>query len=96
VQDSKAARSFDCLRARSYGRAVRFAVGAVLLLVTGCGGGGDDRCATPRTATPIDPATTGAITGTVTFEGTPPAMGRAPSDRRVREPPLRPRPRPVI
>lgn len=74
MQDSKATRSIDGARTRSYGRAVRFAIGAFLLLVTGCGGGGDDRCATPRTATPIDPATAGAITGTVTFDGPPPAM----------------------
>ena len=74
MQDSKATRSIDGARTRSYGRAVRFAIGAFLLLVTGCGGGGDGRCATPRTATPIDPATAGAITGTVTFDGAPPAM----------------------
>jgi plastocyanin len=67
-------RSIDWSRTRSYGRAVRLALCALLLLVIGCGGGGDGRCATPRTATPIDPATTGAITGTVTFEGTPPGM----------------------
>ena len=46
----------------------------VLLLVAACGSSGSDRCATPRTATPLDRAKTGVVFGSVRFEGTPPAM----------------------
>jgi hypothetical protein len=49
---------------------------AVLLAVTlleACGRG-DGACRTRVTPTPLDPATTGTITGTVAFAGTPPPM----------------------
>ncbi len=51
----------------------------VLLLGLSACGGSDDRSATTnRAATPLDPATTGTITGTVRFDGTPPTMNTLP------------------
>ncbi len=47
----------------------------VLLLLAACGGNGaGERCAAPRTPTPLDRATAGAIFGSVRFEGTVPPM----------------------
>ena len=49
----------------------RFLVALLALAVVGCTSGGDE--APERgPATPIDPATTGAVRGVVTFAGTPP------------------------
>ena len=46
---------------------------AILLVVlAGCGGGGGSECDAPRTPTPLDRASTGTITGTVTLGGAPP------------------------
>src|SRR5262245_33840763 len=47
---------------------------ALAVLAVACGGRDESRCATPRAATPLDRATTGTINGTVTYQGTPPAM----------------------
>src|SRR5881392_4028989 len=44
-----------------------------LCLLAACGRD-ESACTASRTATPLDPATAGTITGTVTFAGTPPAM----------------------
>jgi len=44
-----------------------------LVLVAACGGGGDP-CDAPRTPTPLDRSSAGSIAGTVTFEGSVPAM----------------------
>jgi plastocyanin len=46
----------------------------LLVALAGCGGGGGSECDAPRTPTPLDRASTGTITGTVTLVGTPPAM----------------------
>lgn len=61
-----------------YERVLRVLAPAVLLAVVGCGGGGGDAAggggggdAAPAEM-PFDVATAGNITGTVTFEGTPP------------------------
>jgi plastocyanin len=44
------------------------------LSAAGCGGGEPDATAPPAVVTnPVDPATAGGVTGTVRFEGTPPA-----------------------
>lgn len=51
----------------------RFAL--LLLLGTSCGGEGPDPVVIP---TPIDSATTGVVSGTVLFSGTPPANPRLP------------------
>jgi plastocyanin len=48
------------------------AVVVLLVALAGCGG---DEPVTRPPPTPLDPATTGTITGTVTFDGRPPAMG---------------------
>jgi plastocyanin len=53
-------------------RSVRLFVLTAAVLVGGCGGG--DRCASRPAATPIDRTTTATVTGTVSFEGTPPPM----------------------
>jgi len=45
---------------------------ALLVLLAGCGG---DEMPTRPPPTPLDPASTGTITGTVTFAGPPPPMG---------------------
>ena len=42
-------------------------------LLAACGRD-ESACTASRTGTPVDPATAGTITGTVTFAGTPPAM----------------------
>ena len=44
-----------------------------LCLLAGCGRD-ESTCSAPRTPTPLDPAATGTIAGTVTFAGPPPAM----------------------
>jgi len=44
-----------------------------LSLLAACGRD-ESACNAPRTVTPLDPAATGTITGTVTFAGPPPAM----------------------
>jgi hypothetical protein len=44
-----------------------------LCLLAACGRD-ESACSTPRTPTPLDPAATGTIAGTVTFAGPPPAM----------------------
>jgi len=44
-----------------------------LCLLAACGRD-ESACNAPRTVTPLDPAATGTITGTVTFAGPPPAM----------------------
>jgi plastocyanin len=41
-------------------------------------GGGSETAVEERAATPLDRTTTGTITGTVLFQGTPPAMGTLP------------------
>jgi plastocyanin len=46
---------------------------AALLLLAACGGAGG-RCEAERTPTPLDPGSTGTITGTVTLDGPAPAM----------------------
>jgi hypothetical protein len=51
----------------------RALLGLALCLLAACGRD-ESACTTPRTVTPLDPATTGTITGTVTFAGTPPTM----------------------
>jgi plastocyanin len=49
---------------------------SALALATGCGGGTSSNTAAPPAATPttnpVDPATAGKITGTITLQGTPP------------------------
>ena len=55
-----------------------FASALTLVAAVACGGGGTDApTAMPETAAPaaapVDPATAGNITGTITLEGTPPA-----------------------
>ncbi len=50
----------------------------VALAVLGACGGGGSECQTPRPASPLDHATTGTITGTVDFRGSPPAMATVP------------------
>lgn len=45
---------------------------AAVLASAACGGGSRDRASSAATATPIDPATAGRITGRVTLSGTPP------------------------
>jgi plastocyanin len=51
------------------------ALGAAMV-GTACGGGASEESSAPKTAAPatnpVDPATAGAITGTVTLQGTPP------------------------
>ncbi len=48
--------------------------GVLLVVLAGCGGGGGGECDAPRTPTPLDRSSAGAITGRVTFTGTPPLM----------------------
>jgi len=48
-----------------------------LVVLAACGRD-EGGCATPRAATPLDHATAGTITGTVTFEGSPPSMQPLP------------------
>jgi hypothetical protein len=50
------------------------ALGLLFIALAGCGGGGSTACDAPRTPTPLDEATTGTISGAVTFTGTPPTM----------------------
>jgi hypothetical protein len=52
---------------------IRVLVALTLCLLAACGRD-ESACNAPRTPTPLDPATTGTITGTVTFAGTAPAM----------------------
>src|SRR3989454_12441905 len=47
---------------------------AVALCLLAACGRDQSACTAPRTVTPLDPAATGTITGTVTFAGPPPAM----------------------
>lgn len=49
------------------------AVVALVVVLAACGGG--DEAPSRAGAQPVDPATAGTITGTVTFSGQPPAMG---------------------
>lgn len=51
------------------------ATGVLLVLALAAACGRDESaCQAPRTPTPLDAATSGAITGAVAFEGTPPVM----------------------
>jgi hypothetical protein len=51
---------------------VRFLLALLLLTALSACGGGGGACEAPRTPTPLDPAASGSITGTVVFQGTPP------------------------
>src|SRR5262245_42592192 len=55
----------------------RWAVAVALATALACGGG-NERAVEERAATPLDRSTTGTISGTVVFQGTPPAMGTLP------------------
>ena len=57
-------------------RAMRRVPAFVLLVLAACGGG--DRSVASRAVTPLDPAATGTITGTVGFDGPVPAMAMLP------------------
>jgi plastocyanin len=53
---------------------LRLALAALLASSVACGGGNSNQAApAANTGKPVDAATAGAISGTVTFEGTPPA-----------------------
>ncbi|HYR96012.1 MAG TPA: carboxypeptidase regulatory-like domain-containing protein [Candidatus Binatus sp.] len=54
-------------------RALRIAVVLLLPIAAACGRS-QSGCETPRTATPLDRAVAGRITGSVRFDGTPPPM----------------------
>lgn len=49
-------------------------LGLLLLALAAAGCGGQSACDAPRTPTPLDRATTGTVSGTVRFDGTPPPM----------------------
>lgn len=58
-------------------------VASVAVVAAGCGGGSGSTPARSATAAPLDPATTGSVTGTVRLDGAPPAeqMVRMDGDR---------------
>jgi plastocyanin len=49
-------------------------------MVAAACGGGSPQAEAPPVENPVDPATAGAVAGTVTFAGTPPAMPALPMD----------------
>lgn len=59
-------------------------LGAIVAAAAACGGGSPPATTTTTAAAPVDPATTGTVTGTITLTGTPPPAQtiRMDGDRR--------------